>query len=225
MPAPPGVGSVTWLLPPAHGVDLVAAGGQLAAAVGGVAGAAPVHGRGRVEVRGLRGKIPAAGQGRGGGLGSQDVRMPALEAQPGGRLGKVLLAGGQAEKEVGVVVVLHAPTPMQRGEEGPLGGPAAAGSSCMQSFALAIGRPGRLRLPGKAGFLLIWAGLWGLLRYFLDWRELAELAGPLQGRGRFVVFQSIFGGGEAMQGGCHAGGVRNGFDVQREGALELIAVF
>lgn len=64
-------------------------------------------------MRALRGKIPTVGQGGRRGLGRQDVRVPALEAQPGGRLGEVLLAGGKAKEEVGVVIVLHTPTSLQ----------------------------------------------------------------------------------------------------------------
>lgn len=44
MPAPPGVSSVTWLLPSAHRIELVTASGQLATAIGRVTGIASVDG-------------------------------------------------------------------------------------------------------------------------------------------------------------------------------------
>lgn len=179
MPAPPGVTSITLLRPPAHSTGLVAARGQLTTAVGRVSSTVPVDGGGRVKMRGLGCKIPAVGKGRSRCLGSQDVRVPAFEAQPSSRLRQMLLAGGETKQEVRSVVVFHAPAPVEGVQERPLSGGTAAGSPQVVPFALALQLPGVLGFLGRVCFLFVRAGFWGLLRDLLDRGELTQLAAAL----------------------------------------------
>lgn len=157
-------------------------------------------------MRRLGGEIPAAAEGR--GLRGQDVRVPALEAQPRGGFGQVLLAAGEAEHEVRSVGVLHAAAAVQRVQQGP-----------RRPWGRAVQRRSRL--------LLVGAALGALLRHLLHRRELAQLAAPLQAGRVFVVLQRVLGGGEALPRGGHAAAARrvgHGFDIQGKGALQAVAV-